>query len=225
MISYTSERRKAALLIGISLLVMAIAAGAAYGGIHGSLVDLTHPEVTGQSLAAASGLFTLEIVLWFIIVATDLLVSWGVWAYFFNKSMKLALLSAASRLIYTLFLIVAVINLIPAASRASSQDIEGMMRHLELFEKIWSIGLIIFGVHLLFLSAVLCRYENKILGLLVTLAGISYVLVHTLLNTTPALHDFTSTLESILSLPMAAGELAFGLWLLIRGGKAKKASS
>jgi hypothetical protein len=87
------------------------------------------------------------------------------------------------------------------------------------FSKMWSFGLIFFGVHLLIVGylALKSGFIPKILGFLLLIAASSYIVVHVLHVFFPQLEQMTAILENILSLPMALGELAFGIWLIIKG--------
>ncbi|HCJ94767.1 MAG TPA: hypothetical protein DHV69_06095 [Sphaerochaeta sp.] len=93
---------------------------------------------------------------------------------------------------------------------------------LTRFDRIWSFGLIVFGIHLILLSVASFRYENKVLGILLLAAGVSYLLIHTMEGFLPRFSDFTGRLESILAIPMTLGEMVFALWMIIRGGKTKR---
>jgi hypothetical protein len=85
----------------------------------------------------------------------------------------------------------------------------------------WSLGLIVIGLHLTVtgLGVFQSNKTPNILGVLLIIAGIGYSLIHGLQNFLPQIQDFTDSLESILSIPMTIGELSFGIWLLVRGGK------
>jgi len=91
---------------------------------------------------------------------------------------------------------------------------------LEAFELIWSIGLIIFGVHLLIVGWIAFQLNKipKIIAILLVLAAIGYIIIH-LCTTLLIQQSIITTLEFIFNLPMIIGELGFGLWLLFKGGK------
>ncbi len=216
------SERAAALTIGLALLIMAIAAGLAYGAIHSSLIDMSRPEETSMNLSQNSSNFMIEIVLWVVIILTDLLVSWGVWLYFKEKNRRLSLRAAALRLIYTLFLIGAVSQLMAALPEAQTGSSERVLVQLSRFDRIWSLGLIVFGFHLILLAIETFRYENRFIGILLLAAGISYALVHALYNFLPQLDTFNAGLESALAIPMTAGEMLFALWMIFRFFKGKK---
>lgn len=219
------SERKSALLIGISLLFMTFAAFGAFGALHSSLIFMDDTGKTINRLMTKSALFNLEIFLWGIIVFTDLLVTWGVWQYFRNRTAKLAIWAAILRLIYTVALTTAVSMLVLASLRIGRGISSEIMTLLGQFDRIWSLGLVIFGFHLILLGWAAYICENRIWGILLVLAGISYSLIHGFHNFLPSLDSFKSVLEKILMLPMIVGEVGFAVYLLIHGGKMRKAVS
>ena len=94
---------------------------------------------------------------------------------------------------------------------------------LESFDTIWSMGLIIFGVHLLGLGylSILKLQVPALLGYLLLLAGLGYIGIPILENFTGMNESMVSMLEKVLMAPMAAGEILLAFWLIIRGGRGK----
>ena len=86
---------------------------------------------------------------------------------------------------------------------------------------IWSIGLIIFGGHLMIVGYLTFRSENipKLISILLLIASLAYITIHVCYTFLPQLNAFTSVLEAVLTFPMVLGELGFGIWLLFKGGK------
>lgn len=216
------NKRSSALVIGLSLLVMAVAAGIAFGAIHSTLIDISHAEQTMDNLRANLWRWYLEILLWVVIIVTDLLVSWGIFHYFSNDNMRLSVMTAGLRVIYTLILAVAVSQLVFVSASVRGGNTLGVMVLLTRFDRFWSFGLILFGIHLILLSVASFRYANKFIGILLLAAGVSYFLIHTMEGFLPRFSDFTGRLESVLAIPMTLGEMVFALWMIIRGGKTKK---
>ncbi|MFW5485677.1 MAG: DUF4386 family protein, partial [Spirochaetaceae bacterium JB067] len=72
------KKRSNALLIGISLFVMAAAAAIAFGAIHSSLIDMEMEAQTMDNLLENSAQWYIEIIFWIVIIITDFLVSWEV---------------------------------------------------------------------------------------------------------------------------------------------------
>ncbi len=88
------------------------------------------------------------------------------------------------------------------------------------FNNIWSIGLVVFGCHLYVLGYLVFKsgYIPKIFGVLLIIASLCYIInnfANLLVNN---YEKYKATVELFFSLPMIAGELGFGLWLLFKGG-------
>jgi hypothetical protein len=62
----------------------------------------------------------------------------------------------------------------------------------------------------------------KVIGILLLLASIGYIVIHLFNTFLPQYNGVISILNIIFSLPMIVGELGFGIWLLLRGGKVPK---
>ncbi|QWH41288.1 DUF4386 domain-containing protein [Bacillus mycoides] len=218
------NERKFALFAGTSLLIMAFAAFFSYGFVHGNLVVQRDASTTLHNIQTSSSLFKAEIFGWIIIFITDIIASWAL--YFFLKPIhaSLSLLAACLRLMYTAILGIAIFNLIFVLllSKSTVANSEAYtMLFLEAFEYIWSVGLVIFGLHLLVLGYVtfLSKQIPKFISVLLFIAAIGYIVIH-VMNTMFSQYDaIISILNVVFQLPMIAGELGFSIWLLLRGGK------
>jgi hypothetical protein len=62
---------------------------------------------------------------------------------------------------------------------------------------------------------------HNAIAFFLAIAAVSYVLISTAKVVAPAYQSQIASAESILSIPMAIGELSFAIWLLIKGGKTK----
>ncbi len=221
--------RKVSILSGISLLIMAIAAFFSYGYVHSNLVLMEDGFKTFQNINNQHFLFNMGIMGWIIILITDLLVSWGLYVVLYKTNMKISFTAMIMRLIYTIFLGVAIFQLllssqmVTSITQNSSLGTESLMIHLTRFDQIWSLGLMIFGLHLLLVGYLALQTKSvpKLISVLLTLAGMSYMLVHFMNNFTTA-DDLKNTIETVLMLPMFLGELSFAIWLLKKGGKNKQ---
>lgn len=230
--SKPNSLRLPALVSSISLLIMTLAAAFSYGFVHSQILVNTDPLLTFSNLKEASVLFKGEIIGWFVIIITDILVSWGFYLFFLKTDSKIATLGAIFRLSYVAILIIAVIKLIhisaiTLSSNTSSNTInspitqEQVMALFQQFDHLWSLGLILFGFHLIFIGFLTLKANQvpNLLGILLIIAGTSYVFIHIMHSFFPELQASTATLEHILGLPMAVGELSFGIWLWAKGGK------
>ncbi|SFG31852.1 protein of unknown function [Halobacillus alkaliphilus] len=222
-------QQKAALFSGIALLIMTFAAFFAQGYVHSSLVMDGDAAATLKNIQASQSLFRLEILGWLIIVIMDLIVAWGFYVFLKPFHPGYALLAGWLRLLYTAILAVAVSHLV-LASRMVQAPVSGMstdrvaeqaMGSITAFEAIWSLGLIVFGLHLIAVGLVAMgtRKIPKVISMLVVLAGFSYSIIHFMYGFIPQMESFTGKLELILMAPMFIGELGFGIWLLLKGRK------
>lgn len=218
---------KSAMIAGISLVIMAIIAGFSYGFVFNSLVVANNSMETLNNLINAKSLFTFGIIGWFSIITTDLIVSISLYIFLKDIDKKVSAFAAFLRLVYTLLLtlsvtkLVSVSNLILNVSEANESLAREVLTLLSSFDNIWSYGLIIFGVHLLLVGLVSYKSKSvpKIISILLIIAGLSYTLLNLMYGVLPQMDSYTKILEMILVLPMTIGELAFAIWLLIKGRK------
>ncbi|WMT40987.1 DUF4386 domain-containing protein [Paenibacillus sp. D2_2] len=223
-----SDQRISALTASTSLIVMALVAFFAYGFIHGRLVVQDNPALTFQNILASVNLFKAELLGWLIILICDVIAAWALYIVLAPIHKGLSLFGAWLRLIYSAMLGIAILNLvfvlllsknIPYLSSFDASQIQAlMMVSLEAFQSIWSIGLIIFGGHLLIVGYLALRSGNipRIISILVLLGGIGYISIHLCNIFLPDYSKWISTLTLIFTLPMTLGELGLAIWLLFK---------
>lgn len=140
----------------------------------------------------------------------DLLVAFGVVKYHKKEKPKLAKASGLLRLLYTAFLGVAV-----------GYHIAGSV---SMFNKLWGIGLIFFGIHLISLGLM---YDNEggkkwvkyLIKSLLIIAGIGYIISYVGILVVANPIAFEALMETIFIVPMILGEMFYALWMLFKGGK------
>lgn len=224
------SQRQAAVTAGIALLVMSVAAIYAYGFVYGSLVVSGDTGATVSGVSERLTLFRTGIAAWMVILVTDVLAAWALYLYFAGVGKALSLLCAWLRLSYAGFLAIAIAWLtvagnIVSGSNAAVQLLPGTMdSYVSLsvgaFNGAWSIGLIVFGLHLLLLAALALRsqFVPRIIGILLLIAAVGYFTVNLFKLLIPQYSQFLIVLENVLTIPMMA-EIVFAVWLLLRGGK------
>jgi hypothetical protein len=227
------SQRRAAVTAGIAMLVTAVCAAFAVGFVNSSLIVKGDSGATTINIFNSSAIFRSGVFSWLVILVSDIIVSWALYSLLKQVDNSLALLSAWFRLLYCAILGVSILNLVYVmllssgdniAATQSNQLSNQIMLFIDAFNKMWSFGLVIFGLHLLLIGKLVLksRFIPKILGILLMIAAVSYIIVHSLHVFFPQFEQATVILENILSFPMALGELAFGIWLLIRGGRTSK---
>ncbi|MDR2232031.1 MAG: DUF4386 domain-containing protein [Tannerella sp.] len=207
--------RTIAKITGWSLVAMAVIAGISLG--------YAYEEVFGAIQAGAVGDFMLFQVVLFGLLLTvilDFTVSFTLYRFFKNNNSVISLISMMLRIIYTLILIIAAFSLINSWDILNTDQI-AVVANFERFMFIWTGGLIIFGFHLTLIGFLMKIHPgiNKILWMLTIVAGVSYIIVHALKAVSLSSEQWVKSLEMILMLPMAAGELGLAIWLIVRGGK------
>lgn len=186
---------------------------------------------TLENIRESDGLFRIGILSFILMVIFDLVLAWALYLLLKPVNKNMSLFQAWFRLVngtifgVALFHLVEVVQLSGGGGYLSGADdtmlaIE-VMRSLEAFNIIWLIGLLFFGIHLVFLGWLIRKsnYIPGILGILLIIAGIGY-LVDSFANFMLADYDAYATIFMIIVvLPGVVGELSFTLWLLIKGVK------
>ena len=212
------NRRRIAILTGISLILMTVIAGFSFGYAYSEFYKPEQLESFKSNILNNQVLYKIMLIGILLILILDLLVSYTLYKYFVNDNRKVSLASAIIRIIYTLVFGIATFFLTKNLNinEVTNQSIN---TNFQSFELIWNSGLIIFGFHILLIGVLMNLHRRipKILWYLTLIAGVSYVFVHILKLTSPN-SEFVMNLEIILALPMALGELGLAIWLLIKGG-------
>lgn len=208
---------------GFSILLMAIIASFTFGYASPKLFDHNQPDIA-QNLTENLQLFKFMLLGILVLILLDFLLSFSLYLYFKKNSNKLAMLASYFRIVYTLFFCFSTYYLFINMAETNNTII---LQNYNSFEFIWSIGLIFFGIHLLILGFLMWLHKliPKLLGYITIIAGISYVLVHSIKITFSDLTELTTLLNTILAIPMAFGELGLALWLVTNGGKMENSAN
>ncbi len=215
-----NREKKQGIIAGTALVIMAIAAGFSFGYAHANLVT-DSPGITLQNLTADKSLFFAELFGWSIIFITDLVVAAALYLFFRTVSKQISLITAIIRIVYTLILGLAIVQLfkiIPLLS-GGAPDASEIAFYLQLFEKLWSVGLIVFGLHLIGLAYLSVKSQTvpKFLGYLLYFGGISYMFLHGSRQLNLFDVQALKSIESVLALPMALAEILLAFWLIYNG--------
>lgn len=219
--SLNQSPRRAAKITGIAIVLMALAAGLAFGYLHPQIWMEGDAQATAANLKSKLGFFKMETALWLFMLFLDVVVSWSIWQFFRPNQKRLANWTFALRLAYSVVLAGAISQLVQVGIFNEGLSAEAIYHKIQSFEAIWSAGLILFGAHLFALGALVYRQYGlpKVWGFLLYIAGISYSLIH-FLKAFPLISQHSlDALELGLSLPMTVAELGFGIWMWWRGAK------
>jgi hypothetical protein len=181
--------------------------------------------VTVENILANQSRFRFGIFGHLIVIILDLVVAWALYVFLKPAKDDLSLLTAWSRVVYTIIYGIALVNLYSVfqllgdggyLSAFEGPKIQAqVMLAIKAFEDTWNVGYIFFGLHLTLLGIVAFRsgFIPKIFGIILLLAGVSYLIDYSALILLP-------NLGLGISFIFGWGELIFMFWLLIRGGKA-----
>lgn len=221
MNEHTTNRRQMAKLAGWSLILMAIVAGIGYGYAFGAVYVKGDSAATLNNVLHQTTMLPLVMITYSIMLLLDVVVAWALYKFFKRVSLKLSLVSAWLRVVYCIWLAIAILQLQHTMEYADAADAAGVLSSLDNFLDIWSQGLILFGVHLMLIGVLACRTAAmpKLVAGLAFFAGIAYIGTNMLQQLWGAYMQYKTTVEAVLSLPMALGELLLAVWLIWKGGK------
>jgi hypothetical protein len=223
--------RRAAVTAGLGYLaIFALAIFANFFVLDG-LVEPGDAAATARNIAESEGAFRAGLVAFAVVFVLDVVVAWALFVLFRGVRRDVSLLAAWFRLVYTVFLGVALIFSFIALQLLSGEgylDAFGpgqldahVLLAVDAFTYAWLIGLVCFGVHLVILGSLLVtsRWTSRLLGYVLMVAGGAYV-VDTLARA--VLADYAEVEQIFLTMvliPSVIGELWFTVWLLRSGGR------
>lgn len=187
-------------------------------------------EMTLANLVAGETAFRMAIAAFFLVLMFDLTVSWGLYILFSGAARQLTLFTILFRLAYTIGHIPVVLNLVEALRLATHSNAMPLIdtperaawvtEYLMAHSMGFTMTLLFFGVHLVALGVLIwrTRFLPRAIGVLVTLAGLGYLLDGFLWLVAPGLRNvIPGGGLFIVILPALIGEGAITFWLLLRG--------
>lgn len=222
--------RTAAVIAGAGYVILFALGIFANFFVREGLIVADDAQATAVSITESGGLFRAGMISFLIIFLLDIIVAWALYIVFRPANRDLSLVAAWSRLVYTVFLGVALIYFFQALQLLNGADFLHVFAAdqlnaqalvaLDTFNSTWLIGLTAFGLHLALLGYLVLRsrYAPKALGYLLIAAGVAYAIdtgAHTLLADYT---DYETAFTTMVAVPAVIAEGWFGLWLLLRAG-------
>jgi len=195
------------LIAGVSYLIIFFAAIFANFFVIESLVN--NPVLTIQENHM---MVRFGILAFLITVIFDVIVAWALLELY--KDHMLSVLSTLFRMMHAAIMGVAVFALVVALSLTGSQEI---LNQTDIFNIIWLIGLFFFGIHLILLGRIIGR--PRIIGIFLVFAGAMYMVDTAAHFVLPNYDDYATIFLTLVAIPSIVGEMAFSIWLLVKGGK------
>ncbi|MEA2024035.1 MAG: DUF4386 domain-containing protein [Actinomycetota bacterium] len=222
--------RTAARIAGIGYLIVFVLGVFANFVVREGLIDADNAASTFTNIADSELLFRAGIVAFLAVFIVDVVIAWALYVLFKNVSKELSLLTGWFRLVYTVFLGVAlifflvVLDLVSGAGYLTAFEPGQVNAHVMLmlnaFNYAWLIGLAGFGIHLMLLGYLMLASGSapRVLGILLAVAGAAYVF-DTVANALLSNYsDYETVFLLIVAVPSVVAELWFAVWLLTRGG-------
>ena len=218
--------RSAARIAGVSLLAMAAIAVLGTVGTQNPIVAGDAAR-TASNIMAGEFLFRAGVVGWLVVAILDVIVALALYVVLRQVNRSLSMLAAWFRLVYAAIFVASVVNLLQAVQLLSdaayttlgaNQVNAQAMLALDAFKNGWALGLVLFGVSLGLLGYLVyvSGYIPKLLGVLLLIAAVGYVVANLGKVLLP---EYGGTLDTVVAVPAAIGELAFAVWLLARAGR------
>lgn len=194
--------------------------------VRSELVTIGNASVTANNILANQGLFRLGFVSDLLMLLFDLALALVLYTLLKPVNHTLALCAAFTRLAMDAILATNLLNHFQALLLLSGADYLAVFSETQLHALVslsmeahsvgYAIGLVFFAVHCLILSFLLYRSDlfPKIFGILMVLAGISY-LVDSMAKF--LLPGYDTTDYVFIMIPALIAEVSFCLWLLIKG--------
>lgn len=220
-------QKTSGIIIGLSLLLMAGAAFWSMGTLLGEYQTSTSVEQFELLKANEEGLGN-HLTAWLVIIILDAIISIAIITRYHSSHPTRAVLTGMVRLIYTFILIVAYssmsLGLEGFHSGVTIAEFEQISTYLGEFFSVWSLGLIVFGVHLILWSRLIVKPKlaERILQVLLFIAGAGYIITSGGPKLLESYSEYADLIQKIFVIPMVLGELGMGIFLLIQGFRSKK---
>lgn len=223
--------RHASLVAGVGYALLFALALFANFFVRESLIVTDDAAATAANIVESATLFRWAVVSFLAIFLLDVVVAWALYILFRSANRDLSLLTAWFRIVYTVFLGVAIAYFFQALQLLGGADFltafdpaqlhAQAMVALDTFNSMWLIGLAGFGVHLLLLGYLVIGsgYAPRALGIVLMAAGAAYIVDTVGRSLLSNYNDYEGVFLAIVAGPAILAEGWFGLWLLLRGGK------
>lgn len=224
--------RRAAKVAGFAILLMTLAAVVATDLAIGPLIELENPAASIANIKSNQLLFRVGILSWIVVLICDIIAAWGLYIFLSPVDKGISLISAWLRIVYTAILGTAILNLNYVLELIGSDYHLKTIGHANLesqtwlflnsFDSSWSIGLLVFALHIFFLGylGLKSNYIPKILSVFLIIGFIGYILIHLFTLLAPQFQNLIQILGWIFIIPMLS-EVALGLWLVTKGKNVK----
>jgi hypothetical protein len=222
--------RKYSIITSIFSILMAIFAIFGEMKLHQELIVKNNIDQTILNFKENINIVQIGIISFFFIIICDMIVSWSIHIILskFNKS--LSLMAAWFRIIYTsllsvsIFFLYMVYKLIIFENSIENKK-DFIFIFIELFENGWSIGFLLFGIHLILIGYLFLKsnYIPNLISLIIIFAGFSYFIDNLFKLMFPIEYlKYSNIFLICVASSSMIGEIGLAFYLLFFGTKDKK---
>lgn len=194
-------------IAGVSYLIIFVAAIFANFMVLENLIENPLKAVQENGMMVRFG-----IMAFLVTVVFDVVVAWALYELY--KGHNLNLLSTLFRMMHASIMGAAIFAL-PLVLNLTSA--EAILNQVSTFNTIWLIGLFFFGIHLILLGKMI--QKPKLIEVFLIIAGIMYMADTSAHFLMPNYTDYQNIFLALVAIPSIIGEMAFAIWLLVKGSK------
>src|SRR5579863_558507 len=205
--------RRAALVAGIAYLLNPVSY--AEFALWPKLMGVTADQ-TAANVAAHHGVLTGVFFAFFVNFIEDVVIAWALYFLLAPVNKALSLLAALFQLVYAAICFGGLFNLLPVL-RTAVKPASVVELLLHWFRYDYSMGLVLFGVHLMLVGYLIYRssYIPRWLGVVLSIDGLGWIVMCLQPYLYPTINvDYVGV--------TALGELIFLVWLLFWGSRIKE---
>jgi hypothetical protein len=217
--------QKIAKVAGALYLLIAVLAGFVHFYVPGKLIVPGDAAATAGNIMASTGLFRMSIAAELVILLSEIVLSALLYLLFKPVNKTLSLVAAVSRLAMTVihgvnllnhFIVLLLVGGAAYLTVFQPNQLQALVTlFLDSYNYGYTIGIVFFTLHTFTLAYLIFKsgYFPKILGVLFVVAAFGYLID----SFSHVLIPGYKTGPAYIALPIAIAEIAFPLWLLIKG--------
>src|SRR5215207_1771688 len=217
--------QKNAKIAGVLYLLIAVLAGFVHYYVPGKLFVSGDAGTTASNIMASQGLFRMSIGVELVILLSEIVLTVLLYGLLKPVNKTLSLVAAVSRLAMTTihgfnllnhFMVLLLLGGAGYLAVFQPDQLQALVRlFLDAYSYGFAIGIIFFTLHVFLVGYLIFKseYFPTVLGVLFIIASLGYLID----NFSYVLLENYATGAAYFALPIAIAEIAFPLWLLIKG--------
>ncbi len=223
--------KRYALISGIAYLLIFATGFYANFTVIESLVDWNNMAITTQNFVQFHSNLRMGLLAFLAMLFFDVVLVFTLFPLTQRAQKSLTYAASTLRMLHAIGFAIGLFGLFKiyrTTTNVKSQGVEGLewtiQQALHHFDTVWTIALVLFGIHLFLLGYLSIRYSAfpKLIGLFLVVAASGYVVDSCAKLLLPTYIDFKHIFESIVIFTGILGEFTLTIWLLVKGLMAYK---